>query len=102
MKKFIFCWLTLLISIYCQAQTFNAADHVGEEIAFNIVTINSRSFYLVAQTEVPSCCTSSLQLTGRLSNGAVAFRKTVFTAPHVNNAQIAVSADKHLLFYGGA
>jgi hypothetical protein len=78
-------------------QTYNHAHHTGTETTFNMVGINSKSFYIEKSTAIGSCCNDSMRLVGLGADGNVIFRTRLVNGPEFNAARVVSTYDNHLL-----
>src|SRR5690349_14819593 len=100
MKKW-FLFLSILKSAILFSQTFNYADHEGNEITFGSVSINSKSFYVIVSNKISNCCSDEAWLVARNDLGIELWRKQITTEPWLTRCRLAVCADKTILVYAG-
>jgi hypothetical protein len=93
--------IVLLIRLVHSGQTFNYAHHTGNETTFNMVGINSKSFYMVRITAIGACCNDKIFLVGIDDSGNEIFRRQVGSGAYLEDAEVVATSDGHLLTMTG-
>ncbi len=96
-------WILYLILFGCQVKgQFNsAAEHFGKQLAFNVVSINSKSYYLISSTTVPSCCDDSVFIISKDQNGKELFRRFIELQSYMEYGKVVKTTDHHLIVFTG-
>lgn len=101
MKKYLFSTLLFVNSFLLTSQSFNVAEHNGSTRTFNMVGINNKSFYLIANRPLVNACFTDVYLIGRDYSGNKFMNLHIATGSYMNYAEITVSEKKTLLVYAG-
>lgn len=96
MKKFL-AIISVFFSSATFSQTANYAQHNAIRECYNIVTINNKSYYVVSDVSVGSCCFENVKLVAHSTTGSKLFETAIGQMGLINRAQIAVLANKTLL-----
>ena len=96
MKQTLVIFLFLFAAVL-NAQTNNYAQHNAVRKTYNIVSINNKSYYIVSEQAVGSCCLETAKLIAHNTIGTKMFEIACGQMGLIRAAQIAVMANKTLL-----
>lgn len=98
MKKISQVVVSLILSFAgLTAQTANYAQHSAVRKTYNIVSINNKSFYLVTDLAISSCCIGDAKLIAQDQSGKKLFEVAIAQMGAINQAEVKVLANKTLL-----
>jgi hypothetical protein len=90
-----------LYSSSVSSQTINHAFQDGSTSSYNIVSLNSRSYYLEKTNRIIECCSDRISLVGRDANGNFLFRTPIAKEAWMQDCMVRVSTDNTLLVLAG-
>lgn len=94
-QLYVICLIAIFLN--AAAQTTNYAQHSGQRKTFNIESLNNKSYYLVSDFQIGSCCIEKVKLIAHNTDGSKLLEKTIGQSGVVNAALTTVLANKTLL-----
>ena len=90
--------VAMLLTLAFNGQVAIHADHNGHDESGNIVTIGSRSFYLIRSLPLPSCCRyTDIRIRCVSNSGNFIFEKQIASLTELRASNLAVMDDSTLI-----
>jgi hypothetical protein len=100
MKKVIVIAIQLFFSLFSFSQNMHFARHKNTDISGNIVSINSKSYYVERVIINLKCCNEMINVAGVSETGSALFTTSITSWPYNFMNRIYTTADKCLLALG--